>query len=107
MAVIDLRDAAYTPPHSQIGLLVFPVLGEDGAPDGAHEAVDGREVAEYEPRDEAKGSGEHEESEVGLGKGEVEGNLQWLADVAMQTNVSYLLAQAVAYIIKILRLKKV
>jgi hypothetical protein len=42
-----------------------------------------------------------------LGKGEVEGNLQWLADVATQTNVSYLLAQAVAYIIKILRLKKV
>lgn len=93
MTDIDLRDTSDSPSNGQIGFLVSPVLDKDGAPDCAHDAIDGREIPEDEPREETKGGREHEEGEVGLCEGEVEGNLTVSAR-ALQVgyHVAYLLA---------------
>jgi len=46
---INGRDALDTPANAQVGLLMLPVFGEDGAPQGAREPVDRGERAEEEP----------------------------------------------------------
>ena len=46
---IDFRDTLDAPANAQVNLLLFPVFGEDGAPQGARKTVDRREGAEEEP----------------------------------------------------------
>ena len=46
---INGRDALDTPANAQVGLLMLPVFGKDGAPEGAREAVDRGKRAEEEP----------------------------------------------------------
>jgi hypothetical protein len=75
-------DVGYTldaPAYAKVSLLLFPVFGEDGAPQSACESVDGREGAEEEPREETESGSWDEEGEVGLCEGEVESDLYGLA----------------------------
>jgi hypothetical protein len=46
---VYLGDAANAPAHCQVDFLVFPVFGEDDAPQRADDGVEGGEVAEKEP----------------------------------------------------------
>jgi len=82
---------------------LFPVFGEDGAPQGAREAVDGRKGAEEEPREETEAGSGDEEGKIGLCEGEVEGNLGRLADSLTGDVVeTCLLSQTVPDIIQVL-----
>ena len=46
---VDFGNTLDAPANAQVDFLVFPVFGEDGAPQGARKTVDGREGAEEEP----------------------------------------------------------
>lgn len=46
---LDVGDALDTPADTQVFFLMLPVFGEDGAPQGAGESIDWREIAKEEP----------------------------------------------------------
>lgn len=73
---LNLRDPTDAPPHCQVHLLMFPVFGENNAPQRADDGIHWRKVAEHRPRTKTSSSGECKKGEVGLGKGEVESNLE-------------------------------
>lgn len=54
---------------------MLPVLGEDYAPETAHDTIKSREVSEEEPCYGSKGRREDEEGEVRLCESKVKGNL--------------------------------
>lgn len=71
----DVVDALDVPSETQISLLYFPVLQEDGAPDACKNPIGERVPREPQPGDDSGDGGECEEDDVGLDKCEVKCNL--------------------------------
>jgi hypothetical protein len=90
---VDFRDALNAPADTQVAFLVLPVLCEDDTPERAEQGVDGRKVAEEEPRKGTESSCRDKEGEVGLREGKVECNLRGLVRPRKRSlGIRYLLA---------------
>jgi hypothetical protein len=57
--VLDARHTTDTPAHTEIDLLMFPVLGKDHAPEAAQNTVQGGEVSEKQPCRSTESRGEN------------------------------------------------
>lgn len=73
--MLDAGDTTNSPLNGQINLLLLPILEEDDRPETTDEGVYRGELAEDQPGAKTNGSGEDEEAEVGLDKGEVKGHV--------------------------------
>ena len=84
---LDVANTLDAPSDCKVGLFVLPVLDKCNAPDASSNGVEWTVSTEEQPCTKAESSRDRQEGEVGLGEGEVEGNL---------------LAHAVANVVEIL-----
>ncbi|KAF5137624.1 hypothetical protein E5D57_001403 [Metarhizium anisopliae] len=72
---LDLVDASYHPAHTEINLLDFPILEEDGAPNASQDGIGERVLGEKQPSENTSDGGKRQKGEVGLDKGKIKRNL--------------------------------
>lgn len=72
---LNLGYSSDRPLNSEILLLYLPVLEEDDGPQGVHQRIEPRKLAQHEPCAETEGGGEEQEGKVGLEEGKIKGDL--------------------------------